>query len=150
MSQFCAICRLHQDAGLRERYEIHRSDRWVLRHHPDPAPLPGWLMLDSLRHCSGPIDFQPEEAAEWGIKVCDASAMVKRLTGCDRVYSIGFGEGAQHLHLHLIPRFVDDPRTTAWSVADHYRAVSEGRQAAADTSDVQEIVQKARDFTMLK
>jgi diadenosine tetraphosphate (Ap4A) HIT family hydrolase len=69
---------------------------------------------------------------------------VQRLSGCGRVYAIAFGEGAQHLHLHLIPRHLDDPATAAWSVADHYRAVACGERPAADPRRVRELVETAR------
>ena len=119
-SALCPICALHDDPVMVDRYEIQRSNLWILRHHPDPAPLPGWLLLDTFRHCSGPIDFTTAEMADWGRAVHDASQLIQALIGCDRVYCMAFGEGAQHLHLHLIPRFVGDPDTSAWSVADHY------------------------------
>ena len=144
MTETCGICHLHQDPPSRERYEISRTDLWVLRHHPDPAPLPGWLLLDSLRHCGGPLAFEPREAESWGLAVRDASQMVQQITGCDRVYAIAFGEGAPHLHLHLIPRFADDPATSAWWVADHYRAVQACQREAARAAQVQEIVELAR------
>ena len=140
----CAICQLHLDPTARERYEIQRSELWVLRHHPDPAPLPGWLLLDSLRHCSGPVDFTAAEAADWGGAVRDASGLVKQITGCERVYAIAFGEGAQHLHLHLIPRHLNDPASKAWAVADLYRAMDLGDRAAADPAAVASLVQRCR------
>ena len=140
----CPICALHVDPAMVRRYEIGRCDLWVLRHHPDPAPLAGWLLLDSQRHCSGPLAFNAEEAADWGRAVQAASVLVQDLTGCDRVYAIAFGEGAQHLHLHLIPRFVNDPDTAAWSVADHYRAVASGDRPAAGPEAVQALVRHAR------
>ena len=144
MTETCGICRLHQDPPSRERYEISRTELWVLRHHPVPAPLPGWLLLDSLRHCGGPLAFEPREAESWGLAVRDASQLVQQITSCDRVYAIAFGEGAPHLHLHLIPRFADDSATSAWLVADHYRAVQAGQREAAPAAQVQELVELAR------
>ena len=144
MTETCGICRLHQDPPSRERYEISRTELWVLRHHPLPAPLPGCLLLDSRRHCGGPLAFEPQEAESWGLAVRDASQLVQQITGCDRVYAIAFGEGAPHLHLHLIPRFADDPATSAWLVADHYRAVQVGEREAAPVAQVQELVELAR------
>ena len=145
----CPICALHGDPVMVGSYEIERSDLWVLRHHPDPAPLVGWLLLDSLRHCSGPLAFNEAEAADWGQVVRAASGLVQNLTGCERVYAIAFGEGAQHLHLHLIPRFLNDPATAAWSVADHYRAVASGDRQAAGSAAVQELVRRARTASPL-
>ena len=142
----CAICQLHADPAARMRYEIERSELWVLRHHPDPAPLPGWLLLDSLRHCSGPVDFSEAEAMDWGRAVRNASLLVKQITGCQRVYAIAFGEGAQHLHLHLIPRHLDEPGSKAWAVADLYRAMDSGDRAATDSAVVVSMVQHSRSL----
>ena len=140
----CAICQLHLDPKAQERYEIQRSELWVLRHHPDPAPLPGWLLLDSLRHCSGPVDFTVAESSDWGSAVRDASDLVKQISGCERVYAIAFGEGAQHLHLHLIPRHLNESASKAWAVADLYRAMDRGDRAAADPAVVASMVQRCR------
>ena len=140
----CPICSLHQDQQMQDRYEIFRNDLWVLRHHPDPAPLLGWFLLDSRRHCSGPIEFTTAEASAWGGAVQQASRLVQRLTQCDRVYAIAFGEGAQHLHLHLIPRVIGDPSTAAWSVADHYRAVDASDCLGADSARLKALVLEAR------
>ena len=48
------------------------------------------------------------------------------------------------LHLHLIPRFAEDPRTTAWKVADLYRHVEAGQVAAASGDRVNDWLQRAR------
>lgn len=140
----CGICRLHNDPEARTRYEIGRGPLWILRHHPDPAPLPGWLLLDARRHLPGPIDFQLDEATGWGAAVQQASQLVRTLSGCDRVYAIAFGEGARHLHLHLIPRFAQEAASEAWAVADLYRAVLKGSRAAAEPSQVLDLVQRGR------
>ena len=142
----CAICQLHADPAARERYEIRRSELWVLRHHPDPAPLPGWLLLDSRRHCSGPVDFSDAEALDWGPAVRDASRLVKEITGCERVYAIAFGEGAQHLHLHLIPRHLNEPASKAWAVADLYRGMDSGDRPPADAGVVASLVERCRSL----
>ena len=140
----CAICNLHSNESERAKYEITRNKLWVLRHHPNPAPLQGWLLLDSHRHLKGPIDFEPEEAASWGRAVQSSSRLVQQLTKCDRVYAIAFGEGAHHLHLHLIPRLQLDPATTAWAVADHYREISSSKCAATNINQVAKFVEQAR------
>lgn len=140
----CGICRLHDDPANVAAYEIARTDLWLLRHHPDPAPLAGWLLLDARRHLPGPLAFSDREALSWGLAVRHASQLVQRLTGCDRVYAIAFGEGAPHLHLHLIPRLSSDSLTAAWSVADLYRAVAAGTRPAADPQHVHDLVARSR------
>ena len=140
----CGVCTTHADPTARDRYEIQRSTLWLLRHHPDPAPRAGWLLLDARRHLGGPLDFTAAEASAWGPAVQRASQLVQQLTGCDRVYAIAFGEGARHLHLHLIPRFAAEASTEAWKVADLYRAVANGERSAADPGEVAQLVQRAR------
>lgn len=96
----------------------------------------------------GPVDFTPAEAAAWGPAVQQASRLVRELTACERVYAIAFGEGARHLHLHLIPRFGDDSSTAAWLIADHYRAVERGERPAADPAAVAALVERARSAAL--
>lgn len=140
----CGICALHGDSAQLGAIEIWRSQHWLLRHHPLPSPLLGWCCLDARRHMSGPIAFSADEAQEWGFVVQSASQLVRDLTGCDRVYAIAFGEGARHLHLHLIPRHGEDPQTTAWAVADHYRAVEAGERPSPDPAAVVSWIRQAR------
>lgn len=140
----CAICSLHRNLNHLAEHELWRSERWLLRHHPQPSPLVGWCLLDSRRHLGGPIDFEPAEAREWGLMVQRAAQLVKRGSQCDRVYAIAFGEGARHLHLHLIPRHGDDDRSAAWSVADLYRRVEAGAEPAASAERVQRFISEVR------
>ncbi len=140
----CSICTLHKRQKAREKWEIFRNDLWLLRHHPDPAPIAGWLLLDSRRHLGGPVDFNESEASSWGLIVQQASELTRKITNCDRIYAIAFGEGAQHLHLHLIPRFATDYSTEAWAVADHYRSVIHGETKAVNSYKVTALVEEAR------
>ncbi len=140
----CGVCLQHIDSASQQRFEISRNGLWVLRHHPNPAPLVGWLLLDASRHVSGPVDFSNSEASQWGLAVQQASRLIQTMTGCDRVYAIAFGEGARHLHLHLIPRFGDAPETEAWCVADFYRQVAQKRRTPADPEVIQAFVNKGR------
>lgn len=89
----CGVRWRHSELEACPRYEIGHGRTWMLSQHPEPAPLPGWLLLDSRRHLGGPIHFLPEEAAAWGSAVQDASRLVQSLSGCERVYAIAFGEG---------------------------------------------------------
>lgn len=140
----CAICRLHAESSGLAPVVIWENCHGLLRHHPLPAPLVGWCLLDAKRHLEGPIDFTDLEAVEWGRVVQRASSLVKQVSGCDRVYAMAFGEGARHLHLHLIPRHAADGRTAAWAVADLYRHVERGDQRPADRAAVEDFLRRAR------
>ena len=142
----CSICLVHGDPAATAALEIARNDLWVLRHHRNPAPMAGWLLLDARRHIGGPLGFNDREASGWGVAVRAASQLVQRLTGCERVYAIAFGEGARHLHLHLIPRFGADPASAAWAVADLYRAMERGERPAAEPAAVAALVAQGRQL----
>ncbi len=146
MAVACPICSLHRQAASGGSYAMGRGALWLLRHHGDPAPLAGWLLLDARRHLPGPLAFNDAEAASWGLALRGASQLVRELTGCDRVYAIGFGEGAPHLHVHLIPRRTGDPASAAWAVADLYRAVERGERAPADPAEVAALVARGRQL----
>ena len=140
----CGICTIHNKIASQQALEIYRGKLWLLRHHPEPAPMKGWLLLDSIRHIQSPINFTNEEAISWGLMVQKASDLVQKLTHCERVYLIAFGEGAKHLHLHLIPRFEKNEMTNAWSIADHYRNVLKNTERAANSNDIARLVKEAR------
>jgi len=140
----CGVCRLHADPALEEKLGLHRSDTWLLRHHPHPSPLVGWLLLDTVRHVAGAADFDAGEAAGFGAMLQRSSALVKEISGCDRVYAIAFGEGARHFHLHLIPRHAAEERSESWRIAELYRGVVAGDFAPAAPDAVAAFVELAR------
>ena len=141
----CAICSLHSDNIALSKTEIWRNQNWILRHHQPPSPIAGWCLLDSIRHIGGPVDFNSNESGEWGVVVQKASELVKKITKCDRVYLIAFGEGARHLHLHLIPRHAGEAHTAAWQVADFYRNVESGEVNSANIYSVELFISEARN-----
>lgn len=143
----CGVCRIHADPAADAAFGILQRGPWQLRHHPLPAPLPGWLLLDSVRHIGGPADFDADEAAAFGAMLRRCCALVRELSGCQRVYTIAFGEGARHFHLHLIPRHGAEPASESWRVADLYRAVVAGERAGADPAAVTALVRRARERT---
>ena len=87
-------------------YEIARTPHWVLRHHPDPSPLVGWLFLDTVRHVGGPADFTPDEAAAWGPAVQEARGRV-----CPRCQPGGPGPipGPRLWEPRMTSHFAPDP-----------------------------------------
>ena len=145
MTGGCGICAIHADAVGHGDLECHRGERWIVRHHPLPAPIVGWTFLCAVRHVQGAADLDDREAEGLGPALRSVSRAVRDLTGCDRVYAIAFGQGAPHLHVHLVPRFDAEEGTRAWNVADWYRAVERGDRPAADPAAVARFVGALRE-----
>ncbi|MSR18366.1 MAG: diadenosine tetraphosphate hydrolase [Phycisphaerales bacterium] len=131
MSTGCAICEQHADQAGRGLV-AWEDDLWLLRHHPSPAPLVGWLLLDAKRHVDGAASFNSAEQSAFGAVLQRACAALRSASGCERVYTIAFGESAHHFHMHLVPRSSQQKGTSAWEVADFYREVVAERIAGVE------------------
>ena len=119
---------------------------WLVRHHAHPAPLAGWFLLDSVRCVRNAADFNDMEAATFGAVLQRVTRAVREACGVPRTYTIMFGEGAPHLHAHIVPRRPDDPETCAWAVADLYRLVERGLRAPAPDEQVDAVSARVRSL----
>ena len=144
MSSACGVCAIHENERLGELV-AWESDRWILRHHAAPAPLAGWFLLDTKRHVASAADFDALEEAEFAQVLGASMRAIRSAVDVPRVYVILFGEGAQHVHAHLIPRDPSQSGTAAWEIADWYRAVDSGKRAAAPSHEVARAVQRVRE-----
>ncbi|HXM57937.1 MAG TPA: HIT family protein [Candidatus Dormibacteraeota bacterium] len=93
---------------IRER--IWWDGRWRIAHAIRCA-LPGWVVVIPARHILSPAELTPDEAASLGPLLAAASRGLEDVTGCRKVYLALFaeGEGFQHLHIHVVPRYDDQP-----------------------------------------
>jgi diadenosine tetraphosphate (Ap4A) HIT family hydrolase len=105
---------------------------WFLKPHAPPSPIAGWCILELARPAATLDELTDEEARLMGSHVRRVSVAVRRVTGCDRIYLLAFAEVHRQVHLHVVPRHCEHEETAGWSVADHYRAVQQGRSPAAD------------------
>lgn len=141
----CGVCALHaRDGG--PPLLAWADGTWLLRHHAHPAPLVGWFLLDSARCVRNAADFTDAEAASFGGALRRVTRAVREACGVPRTYTIMFGEGAPHLHAHIIPRDPADPASCAWSVADLYRDAERGLRAPASPAAVDAVVARVRSL----
>lgn len=141
----CGVCALHARDGGPPR-AVWTDGIWLVRHHAHPAPLAGWFLLDSVRCVRNAADFNDMEAATFGAVLQRVTRAVREACGVPRTYTIMFGEGAPHLHAHIIPRRPDDPETCAWAVADLYRHVERGLRAPASDEQVDAVSARVRSL----
>lgn len=106
----CYPCRTGAlpDPPLRERILTTRD--WRVAHAFN-STVPGWLVLVPHRHIGAFADLTADEAAGLGPLVRRLSIALTSVTGCVKTYLMQFSEqeGFAHLHLHLVPRAVDQP-----------------------------------------
>ncbi|MSR43818.1 MAG: diadenosine tetraphosphate hydrolase [Phycisphaerales bacterium] len=139
MTEPCGVCTIQQSNASRQDF-AWENERWLLRHHPHPAPLNGWFLLDAKRHVASVADLDVTESKEFGHVLRASMRSIRSVLSIPRVYVVMFGEGAPHLHAHLIPRDPSQEGTAAWEIADWYRAVASGVRESAAPTQVKETV----------
>jgi histidine triad (HIT) family protein len=103
----CSICQ-----GIQDELPtiVWKDEHWLLRHSTE-TNIEGYLILEPLRHLLDFSQATPEELSGYGKAVGMAMRAIHAVVKPDRIYTFSLGESAPHLHVHLIPRAPDFPRT---------------------------------------
>jgi len=109
----CRTCELveRRDAGEAPLWDqIVRRDGWDIVHAFGTA-IEGWLVLVLRRHIASLAEMDLDEAAALGPLIKQASEALNRVVGCEKTYVAQFAEaeGHRHVHVHVIPRYADQP-----------------------------------------
>jgi histidine triad (HIT) family protein len=135
----CFVCRKHQDrAALMPGGAIAEDELAVVSHLPPPDALGrdgpaaylGHLFVEPRRHAPEMADLTDAEAASIGRWCSRASRALREVAGAEHVYAAVIGDGAPHLHVHLLPRFPGTPREYWWTRVDEWPQARRGDHAA--------------------
>ena len=85
---------------------IFSDSNWILRHSAETDIL-GYLVLQSKRHFLDLSEATKEEYTTYGGVLSLAMDRIRKITGCERVYTFSLAEAVPHLHVHVIPRAKD-------------------------------------------
>lgn len=98
----------------------------------------GHLFVEPRRHAPGLADLTDAEARSVGWWSARASRALREVAGAEHVYAAVIGDGVQHLHVHLLPRFPGTPREYWWTRVDEWPLAHRGGAAeiAALVSDL--------------
>jgi diadenosine tetraphosphate (Ap4A) HIT family hydrolase len=89
---------------------ILRGQRWAVSSHP-LLPVPGWILIQTVRHVESLADLDEPEAQELGGVLRRTYRALQAVTGHDRVYSLSMGEQVRHVHILAgVPREDDAGR----------------------------------------
>lgn len=74
--------------------------------------VPGYSFLNSRRHIPYITDLDGDEAATLGPVLARITRAIRVATGASLIYLHVFGDGAAHLHMHLVPHQPGDALNT--------------------------------------
>lgn len=104
----CFICEKHEGLqGEPPGGYIYEDEHWMVCHFPTHIAVLGQLVIESKRHFLDFSDMTEEEAESYGVLLQTVYSVLRRETNAVRIYTLVMLEGADHFHVHLIPRSAD-------------------------------------------
>lgn len=76
-----------------------------------PSPLRGWVVLAPKRHARWWWELSEEELRELGPLAKRLLDAQRSALGAVHGYAFAIGDVLHHMHLHLVPRFADTPKS---------------------------------------
>ena len=88
---------------------IYADEYWSLTHSTSPVQLPGFLILQPIRHVEHVADLSSAEAAAMGPLLSGASRALMKVLAPEKIYVCSFGSAVKHVHFYLMPRIPEMP-----------------------------------------
>jgi diadenosine tetraphosphate (Ap4A) HIT family hydrolase len=83
--------------------QVWEDELWRLTTSVSGDPVPGFSYLEPKRHLPFVTDLGGDEARTFGPVMARTTRALKEATEAEIVYVYIFGEGINHLHVHLAP-----------------------------------------------
>jgi diadenosine tetraphosphate (Ap4A) HIT family hydrolase len=98
----CMACELTNGTRDLPGGLIHRTHFWLVEHCVGPLGL-GTLVVKPERHVTSVADLSPDEAAELGPLLRQASLVARQLVDADQVYNCLWSHaGGVPVHIHYV------------------------------------------------
>jgi len=145
----CLACRVHRGEISPPGGILYDDGLWRLEHSVNPTPLLGWLVAKPLRHVEFLDELSEDEAQAMATVLRRAVGALRHALPSPpaKVYTALFAESAEcpHIHFHIIPRAVDDPRELRGPrVFERMRRVGEGLEEGPSLEDVEDLATRIR------
>jgi len=108
-----AACGMCESAGSDETPHGRRvlDGRWCDAYLGRYPLRPGYcFVIWKGRHVAEPTELAPEEATGFWTEVARVASAIERVHRPRKMNWMSLGNAVPHLHVHLVPRPVDDPR----------------------------------------
>jgi histidine triad (HIT) family protein len=118
----CLVCREGTGETPVPGGPLFADDLVVVFHVPPPRVddvYLGYLMVTPRRHVADFAGLVRDEAAAVGVAISRWSAALTRV-GAEKVYVATIGHAADHLHVHLVPRWPGTPDDVPWHSVDEW------------------------------
>jgi diadenosine tetraphosphate (Ap4A) HIT family hydrolase len=129
----CTICLKHLRQGPLAAEIIHETELLVASHAPITEAggvYLGYLFVEPRRHITELGDLSEQEAEALGLMAMRLARVLQQAQGAEHVYSAVVGHHAEHLHVHLIPRYPDTPDEYSWTRVTEWPDAPRGDVAA--------------------
>ncbi len=128
----CFICQKHKGNITVPGGAIYEDDLVYIGHvhwGEEENTYLGYVMIDIKRHTPGLAELTEEEAKTFGLMASRVSRALKECEGAEHIYAFVSGNGAPHMHMHIIPRYSNTPeefwsptKIANWEGAPHGKA----------------------------
>ena len=127
----CFICQKHKGDFKVPGGVIFEDDLVYVGHvyWEEEETYLGYVMIDIKRHTPGLAELTEEEAKAFGLITSRVSRALKECEGAEHIYAFVSGNGATHMHMHIIPRYPNTPKefwsptkVANWEGAPHGQA----------------------------
>jgi diadenosine tetraphosphate (Ap4A) HIT family hydrolase len=107
----CLLCDPERADASLDRVQVWADRGWRLTVALR-SEVVGFSYLEPFRHIPHVEDLDGDEAATFGAVLPLCADALRRVTEAERVFVYVFGEGIDHLHVHLAPHRRGDPLST--------------------------------------
>lgn len=142
MNDNCLSCQYNKDPEKSPGGWVKEYNYWILEHINEPIPILGWLVLKTKRHTEGITGMNSDEAKELGEILNTIPKLQKELCNAGQIYVMCFTELVSHLHIHLIPRHVNEIKKGP----ELFSLIDEVRKDSSKAISVQESIEFVKQF----